>query len=74
MLRSLGIPARLVTGYAANDYNPLTGYFEVRRLDAHAWAEAYFPEYGWVTFQPTPSFELPNEIRKSITFFATFNL
>lgn len=71
LLRSIGIPARLVTGYAAGDYNPLTGYFEVRRLNAHAWVEAHFPEYGWVTFEPTPSFELPKETHNAITFSAT---
>ena len=43
MLRSLGIPARLVVGYAAGERNPFTGLYEVRGKDAHAWAEVYFP-------------------------------
>jgi len=59
MLRSRGIPARLVTGFSATNKNPLTGYFEVRGLDAHAWVEAYFPDHGWVTFEPTPAYFLP---------------
>jgi len=66
MLRTLGIPARLVTGYAAHRYNAITGYYEVRKMDAHAWVEAQIPEYGygWVTFEPTPSITiLPPEQR-----------
>lgn len=59
MLRLQGVPARLVTGFSATNKNPLTGYFEVRALDAHAWVEAYFPAYGWVTFEPTPAYYLP---------------
>ena len=54
MARSLGIPARLVTGYGSGDYNALTGYYEVRASDAHSWAEVYFAGYGWVPFDPTP--------------------
>jgi len=54
MARTLGIPARLVTGYGTGDYNRLTGYYQVRMNDAHAWAEMYFPEMGWVPFDPTP--------------------
>jgi transglutaminase-like putative cysteine protease len=54
MLRSLGLPARLVAGYGAGDYNALSGYYTVRASDAHAWTEVYFPGYGWVPFDPTP--------------------
>jgi hypothetical protein len=54
MARSLGIPARLVSGYGPGDYNAITGYYEVRFSHAHSWAEVYFPEYGWVPFDPTP--------------------
>jgi len=54
MLRSLGLPARLVAGYGAGRYNPLSGYYEVRASDAHAWTEVYFSGYGWVPFDPTP--------------------
>src|ERR671915_360166 len=57
MARSLGIPARVATGYAPGEYNPFTGYHEVRASDAHAWVEVYFPGYGWSTFDPTPSFD-----------------
>ncbi len=54
MARSLGIPARLAAGYGSGLYNPVTSYYEVRYSDAHSWAEIYFPEYGWVPFDPTP--------------------
>ena len=48
----------MVTGYYAAHYNPITGYYEVRELDAHAWVEAYV-NYAWITFDPTPGFQCP---------------
>ncbi|MGH2597604.1 MAG: transglutaminase TgpA family protein [Actinomycetota bacterium] len=53
MLRTIGIPTRLVTGYGPGERNPLTGYFEVRQSDAHAWVEVYYPGIGWVPYDPT---------------------
>jgi protein-glutamine gamma-glutamyltransferase len=54
MLRVLGIPARYVGGFLPGEYNDLAGDYIVRQSDAHTWVEAYFPRYGWVTFDPTP--------------------
>jgi protein-glutamine gamma-glutamyltransferase len=54
MLRTLGIPSRVVTGFRSDEFNDLTGNYVVRAKDAHAWVEAYFPGYGWQTFDPTP--------------------
>ncbi|MEO0561267.1 MAG: transglutaminaseTgpA domain-containing protein, partial [Chloroflexota bacterium] len=54
MLRTLDIPARFVVGYGAGEFNPLSGYYTVRANDAHAWVEVYFPEKGWIPFDPTP--------------------
>jgi protein-glutamine gamma-glutamyltransferase len=54
MLRTEGIPARVVTGFRSDEFNDLTGNYVVRAKDAHAWVEAYFPGYGWQTFDPTP--------------------
>jgi len=54
MLRTLGIPARVVNGFRSAEFNDLTGNYVVRAKNAHAWVEAYFPGYGWVTFDPTP--------------------
>jgi transglutaminase-like putative cysteine protease len=56
LLRSVGIPARLVTGYAPGTLNPVTGLLEVRNSDAHAWVEVFFPGVGWVEFEATPGF------------------
>lgn len=53
LLRALGIPTRLVTGYGPGERNPLTGYFEVRQSDAHAWVEVLYPGIGWVQYDPT---------------------
>ena len=55
MLRTLGIPARVVNGFRSDEFNDLTGSYVVRAKDAHAWVETYFPGYGWQTFDPTPS-------------------
>ena len=55
MLRSIGIPARLVTGFLATEWNEFGGYFTVRQRDAHAWVEVYFPQSGWITMDPTPT-------------------
>ena len=55
MLRTLGIPSRVITGFRTDEFNDLTGSYVVRAKDAHAWVEAYFPGYGWQTFDPTPS-------------------
>ena len=54
MLRTLGIPSRVVNGFRTDEFNDLTGNYVVRAKDAHSWVEAYFPEYGWQTFDPTP--------------------
>lgn len=54
MLRTLGIPARVVNGFRGGEYNDLTGSYIIREKDAHSWVEAYFPEFGWVSFDPTP--------------------
>ena len=55
MLRDLGVPARVVEGYTTGTLDPITGKYVVKELDAHAWVEAYFPSYGWIEFEPTPS-------------------
>jgi hypothetical protein len=54
LARTQGIPARYVTGFLPGEYNDLGGDYIVRASDAHAWVEVYFPDYGWITFDPTP--------------------
>ena len=54
MLRSLGVPARLATGFQSGIYNPMTELWLVRASDAHTWVEAWIAGHGWTTFDPTP--------------------
>jgi protein-glutamine gamma-glutamyltransferase len=54
MLRTLGIPARMVNGFQTGSYNRFGKDFVVRARDAHSWVEVYFPGYGWIPFDPTP--------------------
>ena len=54
LLRTLGIPARLATGFQSGEYNPLSELWVVRASDAHTWVEAWLPGRGWTTFDPTP--------------------
>lgn len=58
MLRTLGVPTRVVTGFRGGEYNDLTGSYIIRASDAHAWVEVYFPDQGWITFDPT-AYALP---------------
>ena len=54
MLRTLDIPSRVVNGFRTTEFNDVTGNYVVRASSAHSWVEAYFPGYGWVSFDPTP--------------------
>jgi transglutaminase-like putative cysteine protease len=53
LMRAAGIPARVVTGYQGGEYNELGGYYVLRQYDAHAWAEVWLRERGWVRVDPT---------------------
>ncbi|MGQ0600868.1 MAG: DUF4129 domain-containing transglutaminase family protein, partial [Anaerolineales bacterium] len=53
LLRSLGIPARLAVGFSQGEFDTQTGFYHVRERNAHAWPEVYFPDYGWIEFEPT---------------------
>lgn len=53
LMRSMGIPARVVTGYQGGTPNNIDGYLEVRQSDAHAWAEVWLAGRGWVRIDPT---------------------
>jgi len=69
MLRSIGIPARLVVGFAPGQFNPFTGMYIVRNTDAYAMTEVYFPKYGWFTFDPIPHHPLiPPSVENIETF------
>ena len=53
MLRSLGVPTRLVNGFGPGTFDTGVNGWVVRGEDAHTWVEVYFPTYGWVPFEPT---------------------
>lgn len=60
MLRSIGIPARLAVGFAQGEPNLQNTFYTVREKDAHAWPEVYFPDFGWIEFEPTGNQEPVN--------------
>jgi len=55
MLRSIGIPSRLVNGFSGGEFNDLTSQYVIRASEAHSWVEAHIPGQGWVEFDPTPA-------------------
>lgn len=65
LMRSAGIPARVVGGYQGGEYNPLDGYLVVRQSDAHAWAEVWISGRGWIRVDPTAAVS-PNRIETGI--------
>ncbi len=54
LARSVGLPSRLVNGFAGGRENPLGGFIELTRADAHAWVEVHYQDAGWVRYDPTP--------------------
>lgn len=55
MLRTMGIPSRLVSGFGPGEEGRLpNGQWLITAADAHTWVQVYFPNYGWVNFEPTP--------------------
>lgn len=69
MLRSIGIPSRWVKGFSSGEVtdNKEAEYKEytIKNSDAHSWPEVYFEGYGWIPFEPTPSFT--NEVTQEAT-------
>ena len=70
MLRTLGIPSRLATGFQLGQYNPISDLWVVRASDAHSWVEAWIPGHGWTTFDPTP----PDFSSHSLSVLSKFGL
>lgn len=64
MLRSLGIPARMAVGFAQGEYDSIRRRYVSARADAHAWPEVYFPNIGWVEFEPTTNQDALNRPRR----------
>jgi transglutaminase-like putative cysteine protease len=69
LARSVGIPARLATGFVPGERDGLSGRFVVRERDAHAWTEIYFPGVGWQGFDPTAAVPLAGEADTSGSWF-----
>jgi transglutaminase-like putative cysteine protease len=53
LLRSIGIPTRLVQGYGQGTYDDRIQKYVIKESDAHTWVEVYFPQYGWIPWEPT---------------------
>ena len=64
LMRALDIPARVVTGYQGGERNPIDGEWSVRQSDAHAWAEVWLPDRGWLRIDPTSAVQ-PDRIGAS---------
>lgn len=65
MARSVGIPARVVTGYQGGEFNPISGYLVVRQSDAHAWSEVWLEGRGWQRIDPTAAIA-PERIERGL--------
>jgi transglutaminase-like putative cysteine protease len=65
LMRAMGIPARVVTGYQGGLRNTQDGYYEIKQSDAHAWAEVWLEQAGWVRVDPTAAVA-PDRIFKNL--------
>ena len=74
MLRSMGVPSRIVGGYLGGEWNELGQYYLVRQSDAHTWVEVWIDGRGWATFDPTPRVFSTGEsrLKESISEFFDF--
>ncbi len=69
MLREVGVPARLATGFVPGDLDLVSNRYTVRERDAHAWADVYFPGVGWQGFDPTANVPLAGEAHHTQTLW-----
>jgi hypothetical protein len=65
LLRAEGVPARVASGFAPGEFDPATGISIVRENHAHSWVEAYFPRFGWITFEPSAIRALPPRVEEA---------
>ncbi len=65
LMRAMGVPARVVTGYQGGEINPVDGYLTVRQSDAHAWAEVWLDHRGWQRVDPTAAVA-PERIERTL--------
>lgn len=64
LMRAAGVPARVVLGYQGGETNPIDGVLTVRQSDAHAWAEVWLPDRGWMRIDPT-AMAAPQRVERS---------
>jgi transglutaminase-like putative cysteine protease len=75
MLRAVGIPSRIVSGFGPGMPDIETRTFEVTGMDLHSWPEAFFPGLGWVEFEPSPIYSLrPRAVEDLVGFDQAFLL
>lgn len=70
LARAMGIPARVVTGYLGGERNPFDDVWTVRQSDAHAWAEVWLAERGWVRVDPTAAID-PSRVAPGVRSLRT---
>ena len=58
LMRAAGVPARLAAGYAPGEAEANSNQRFVRDSDSHGWVQVYFPDFGWIDFEPTPNWPL----------------
>ena len=66
MMRAAGVPARIVTGYQGGEKNSVDSFYVIRQSDAHAWAEVWLPQKGWMRVDPTAAVA-PTRIESGLT-------
>jgi transglutaminase-like putative cysteine protease len=69
MLRTLGIPSRVVAGFQQGEWNPYGRYFMVRLSDAHSWVEVHVEGQGWIAFDPSPRGEVAQRAPGSLSLY-----
>ena len=63
LLRTQGVPARMVTGYTVGNQLPEHDIYVVTDSHSHGWVEVFFPRYGWISFEPTPGASIPVAVK-----------
>ena len=61
LARSIGLPARVATGFSPGNYNAMTGLIEVYEYHAHAWSQIFIAGTGWLTFDAVPPADIISE-------------
>ena len=71
MARAAGVPTRMAAGYSPGEEDPESGRKFVRDYDSHGWVQVYFPEFGWIDFEPTPRWPIASRQLRGSEAFGT---